>query len=84
LLARADEVTELVASLARPGGNVTGVTDLTAELGPKQLEVLHELAPGARRIALLVNPNNPNAETLSAELAEAARIIGLGDSCSTC
>jgi len=67
----------LVASLVRPGGNVTGVTDLTAELGPKQLEVLHELAPGARRIALLVNPNNPNAETLSAELAEAARIIGL-------
>jgi putative ABC transport system substrate-binding protein len=66
-----------VASLARPGGNVTGITDLTAELGPKQLEILHELAPAARRIAVLVNPNNPNAETLARELATAARILGL-------
>jgi putative ABC transport system substrate-binding protein len=67
----------LVASLSRPGGNVTGITDLTTELGPKQLEILHQLVPSARRIALLVNPSNPNAETLSRELAAAARILGL-------
>ena len=67
----------LVASLARPGGNVTGVTDLTAEMGPKHLEILHELAPAARRIALLVNLSNPNAESMSREVAAAARILGL-------
>ena len=67
----------LVASLSRPGGNVTGITDLTTELGPKQLEILHELVPAARRIALLVNLNNPNAESLSREVATAARILGL-------
>ena len=67
----------LVASLVRPGGNVTGITDLTTELGPKQLEILHELVPAARRIALLVNLNNPNAEGLSREVATAARILGL-------
>jgi putative ABC transport system substrate-binding protein len=49
----------LVSSLSRPGGNITGVSDLTVELVPKQLEVLHELAPKARRIGLLVNPENP-------------------------
>jgi putative ABC transport system substrate-binding protein len=67
----------LVASLARPGGNVTGITDLTAEMGPKHLEILHELAPAARRIALLVNLSNPNAESMSREVAAAARILGL-------
>jgi putative ABC transport system substrate-binding protein len=69
--------TGVVASLARPGGNVTGLSLLLTELGPKQLEILHELVPSARRIALLVNPNNPNADTLSRELATAARILGL-------
>jgi putative tryptophan/tyrosine transport system substrate-binding protein len=49
----------LVASLARPGANVTGVTTLNAEVEPKRLELLHEMAPEARRIALLVNPTNP-------------------------
>jgi ABC-type uncharacterized transport system substrate-binding protein len=67
----------LVASIARPGGNVTGVTDLTAEMGQKHLEILHELAPTARRISLLVNPNNPNTEPLARELAAAARNLGL-------
>jgi putative tryptophan/tyrosine transport system substrate-binding protein len=67
----------LVASLIRPGGNVTGITDLTAEMGPKHLEILHELAPAARRIALLVNLNNPTSEPLARELAAAARILGL-------
>ena len=48
-----------VVSLNRPGGNLTGVTNLGVELGPKQLEMLHELVPSARVIALLVNPTNP-------------------------
>jgi len=67
----------LVASLSRPGGNLTGVTDLTTELGQKQLEVLHELVPSATRVALLVNPANPNAQTLSRELRGAGRILGI-------
>ena len=49
----------LVASLARPGGNVTGVTNLNTELGPKRLELLRELMPTATIIALLVNPTSP-------------------------
>ena len=68
----------LVASLNRPGGNITGVTSLGMELGPKQLEVLRELVPTATIIALLVNPTNPtNAETLSRDLQAAARTLGL-------
>jgi putative ABC transport system substrate-binding protein len=51
----------IVASLSRPGGNVTGVSTLNAELGPKRLELLHELLPGAKVFALLVNPTNLNA-----------------------
>ena len=54
--------TGLVASLARPGGNLTGISILTAELMPKRLELLSELVPQAKVIALLVNPNNANAE----------------------
>ena len=68
----------LVASLNRPGGNVTGATALTVELGPKRLELLHELLPTAKNIALLVNPNNPTlAEAQSRELPAAARTLGL-------
>ena len=67
----------LVASLNRPGGNITGVSDLSAQLGPKRLELLHELVPTATTIALLVNPTNPLAESQSKELQGAARALGL-------
>jgi putative ABC transport system substrate-binding protein len=67
----------LVAGLSRPGGNLTGVSLLNAELGPKRLALLHELVPTATNIALLVNPDNPNAETLSQEAQAAARTLGL-------
>jgi putative ABC transport system substrate-binding protein len=50
----------LVASLSRPGGNVTGVTSLNLEVGPKRLEFLHELLPSATIMAALVNPTNPS------------------------
>src|SRR5260221_658623 len=49
----------LVASLSRPGGNMTGVTSVNVELGPKQLELLHELVPTATVMALVVNPASP-------------------------
>jgi putative ABC transport system substrate-binding protein len=66
------------ASLNRPGGNLTGVSNLNAEVGPKRLELLHELIPTADIIALLVNPTNPPlAETLSRDLQAAARALGL-------
>ena len=66
----------LVASLSRPGGNMTGVANLSVEVGAKQLELLHELIPAATRIALLVNPTNPVlADTLSRDLETAARAI---------
>ena len=68
----------LVASLSRPGGNITGVTALAVELGAKQLEALHELVPTATSIALLVNPTNPTqADTLSRDLQVAARTRGV-------
>jgi putative ABC transport system substrate-binding protein len=68
----------LVTSLNRPGGNLTGVTVLSADLGPKQLELLHELVPNATLIALLVNPTNRTFnEALSRDLQEAARRFGL-------
>jgi putative ABC transport system substrate-binding protein len=67
----------LVASLNRPGGNLTGVTALAVEVGPKGLELLHELVPAATVIALLVNPTNPSAEALSSDLQTAARTLGL-------
>jgi putative ABC transport system substrate-binding protein len=67
----------LVASLARPGGNLTGVNFLNVELTEKRLELLRELVPGAARIAVLVNPANPNANTMSRDAEEAGRAIGL-------
>jgi len=68
----------LVASLARPGANVTGFSNISNELAPKRLELLSELVPQARAIALLVNPNNPTvAEALIGDVQEAARAKGL-------
>jgi putative ABC transport system substrate-binding protein len=66
----------LVASFARPGGNLTGVSLQVGELNPKRLELLAELVPEARLIALLANPNNPNAERRTREVQEAARVMG--------
>ena len=67
----------LIASLARPGGNLTGVTFMMTELMPKLFELLSELVPQARVIALLVNPNEPsNAERTMRDVQEAARIKG--------
>jgi putative ABC transport system substrate-binding protein len=67
----------LVASLNRPGGNLTGVTPLNTALGPKRLELLHELVPTASTIALLVNPAGPSAEGHLRDLPGAARTIGV-------
>jgi putative ABC transport system substrate-binding protein len=68
----------LVASLNRPGGNVTGVTQLGGEIAPKRLELLHEVVPTASVIALLVNPTEPAfAETTTRDLQGAARSLGL-------
>jgi putative ABC transport system substrate-binding protein len=64
--------TGLVASLARPGGNLTGVTGVATELAPKRLELLCELVPQASVIALLVNPNNPVVESFVRGMQEAA------------
>ncbi len=68
----------LVPSLNRPGGNVTGVTQLSVEVAPKRLELLHEVVPTATVVALLVNPANPTlAETQSREVLSAAHTLGL-------
>jgi putative tryptophan/tyrosine transport system substrate-binding protein len=68
----------LVASMSRPGGNITGVTILDVELGPKRLQLLHELVPNATVVAVLVNPSDPaRAETTSKELQAAANSLGL-------
>jgi putative ABC transport system substrate-binding protein len=78
VIATADPVGEgLVASLARPGGNLTGASALTVELMAKRLELLSELVPQARVIALLVNPNNPTAERIIRDVQEAARAKGM-------
>jgi putative ABC transport system substrate-binding protein len=67
----------LVASLNRPGGNVTGVTTLNVEVAPKRLQWAHELVPTATNIAVLVNPTNPNTETELRDLQSAARALAL-------
>ena len=67
----------LVASLNRPGGNLTGVSQLNVDIAAKRLEMLHELAPAATQIAVLVNPTNPAGEALLREAQAAARVLGV-------
>src|ERR1700704_6256322 len=67
----------LVASLARPGGNLTGVNFLSAELVPKRLELLRELVPAAAKVAVLVNPTGSTPEVTVKDAEAAARAIGL-------
>jgi putative ABC transport system substrate-binding protein len=67
----------LVSSLNQPGGNLTGVTSLGIEVGPKRLEFLHEFVPSATIIAALINPTRPNAESEARDLETAARALGL-------
>jgi putative ABC transport system substrate-binding protein len=67
----------LIGSLSRPGGNITGVTNLNVELGPKKLELLHRLVPAAPRIAALFNPANPNSGSVQKGMQAAARTLGV-------
>jgi putative ABC transport system substrate-binding protein len=67
----------LVASLNRPGGNITGISFLTADLGAKRLGLIHELVPNVSVGAVLINPNNPNAESVARDARESARSLGL-------
>ncbi|HMD63758.1 MAG TPA: ABC transporter substrate-binding protein, partial [Stellaceae bacterium] len=67
----------LVASLARPGGNLTGISIFGRELNPKRLDLLSELVPEAKMIALIVNPNSSGAEVTIRDVQEAARAKGV-------
>ena len=67
----------LVASIARPDGNVTGINFVSGELAAKRLELLRELVPGAVRVAVLVNPTSPLTGTTLKDLEAAARVMGL-------
>jgi ABC-type uncharacterized transport system substrate-binding protein len=67
----------IVASLNRPGGNITGITGLSTELSTKRLELMRELVPAASTIAVLINPTSPVASTQSQEMQATARALGL-------
>src|SRR5262249_28355522 len=67
----------LVASINRPGGNVTGVTQFSNEITAKRLGLLHEILPKAGTVGALVNPNNPNAESDVADVQAGAATLGL-------
>jgi putative tryptophan/tyrosine transport system substrate-binding protein len=67
----------LVASLARPGGNLTGVSSLNVEVTPKRLEILHEAIPTGAVVAVLLNPTSPTADSQFKQLQEAARTLAL-------
>jgi putative ABC transport system substrate-binding protein len=64
----------LVTNLARPGGNVTGVTSLNADLGAKRLELMTDIVPGVRRVAVLVSPGDPESASMLAAVESAARM----------
>jgi putative tryptophan/tyrosine transport system substrate-binding protein len=66
----------LVASLNRPGGNLTGIASLVDEVGPKRLELLHDLLPNASTVALLINPRNPSAAVQIRDAQAAASAFG--------
>jgi putative tryptophan/tyrosine transport system substrate-binding protein len=67
----------LVTSMNRPGGNITGVTRLSVTLAPKRLELLHELAPRASTIGLLINPTNPRSRLVVQQMEQPARALGV-------
>jgi ABC-type uncharacterized transport system substrate-binding protein len=67
----------LVASLNHPGSNATGVALFAVAVEPKKLEILHELVPKTKQIGVLVNPRNPNAQTITTELQTASGALGL-------
>jgi putative ABC transport system substrate-binding protein len=67
----------LVTNLARPDGNLTGISFLTTELMPKRLDLLAELVPGAKLVALLLNPSSPNVERVTRSMQEAAQTKGV-------
>jgi putative tryptophan/tyrosine transport system substrate-binding protein len=66
-----------VASLNHPGGNATGVNLFSVAVEPKKLEILHQLVPKTMQIGVLVNPRNPNAQTITTELQSASGALGL-------
>jgi putative ABC transport system substrate-binding protein len=77
-LSGSDPITSgLVSSFNHPGGNVTGIAFMFTRLGPKNLELLHELLPQAAIVAVLLNPTNPNAASQANDLQAAARSLGL-------
>ena len=69
--------TGLIASLSRPGGNVTGLSAATAELGGKSLDIIKEMLPTARRVAALVDPANPFSKSFVEHIQAAARTTGI-------
>ena len=68
---------DIVPSLARPGGNITGITNIVAELAGKRLEILKEIVPTASRIAVLINPNSQNAPLQMQSAEDGARLLGI-------
>ena len=67
----------VVDSLSRPGGNITGVSSLSVDVSPKRLELMHELLPTAKKLAVIVNPTSPTANSQLQKLRSAAEILGV-------